>query len=174
MKLLLSALFCLVLSSCSGPAIRDYGNTTPVLDMRQFFEGKLTAHGMLQDRSGQMTRRFTASIEASWQGNTGTLLEHFIFDDGEEQDRVWTLSLGADGRLSGTAGDVIGTASGTLAGSVLQWQYSLLIPYGDGDISVALDDWLYLIDEDTLLNRTVLRKFGFRVGELTLVIRRDT
>jgi hypothetical protein len=35
---------------------------------------------------------------------------------------------------------------------------------------VSLDDWLYLVDERHLLNRTTLTKFGFRVGELTLVI----
>jgi len=33
-----------------------------------------------------------------------------------------------------------------------------------------LDDWLYLVEENHLINRTQLRKFGFRVAELTLVI----
>ena len=174
MKNLVAAACALLLTACMGPLPGDYSATTPVLDMREFFDGSLTAHGMLQNRSGLMTRRFTASIEASWSGNEGTLVEHFIFDDGEEQDRTWTLQLGEDGVITGTAGDVVGTAEGVTAGSVLNWQYQLLVPYGDSTIQVNLDDWLYLIDENTLLNRTTLTKFGFRVGELTLVISKDS
>ena len=46
------------------------------------------------------------------------------------------------------------------------------VPRGDGTIDVAIDDRMYLIDEQTLLNESILTKFGLRVGELTLVIRR--
>ena len=128
------------------------------------------AYGILQDRSGKVTRKFTASIEASWSGEQGTLVEHFVFDDGEEQDRTWTLNHLGDNRYTGTAGDVIGTASGEIAGSAFNWTYQLDVPWGDSSIVLNLDDWLYLVEENHLINRTQLRKFGFRVAELTLVI----
>ena len=35
-----------------------------------------------------------------------------------------------------------------------------------------MDDWMYLVDEDTLLNRTVLSKFGFRAAEISIAFRR--
>lgn len=161
---------CLLLCGCGSIPVQDYAATTPALDLRRFFNGELRAYGMLQDRSGKMTRRFTATISGSWNGDTGTLVEHFVFDDGEEQDRTWTLQHLGNGRYSGTAGDVVGTANGATGGSVFSWRYQLNVPWRDGSIVVNLDDWLYLIDEGHLLNRTTLRKFGFRVGELTLVI----
>jgi len=53
---------------------------------------------------------------------------------------------------------------------VFQWQYSLNVPWRSNTLEVNLNDWLYLVDAQHLLNKTTLTKFGFRVGELTLVI----
>ncbi len=164
------ALVLLLLGACSQVNIDNYSPTKPALDLRSFLQGDLTAHGMLQDRSGRMTRRFVASMHASWSGETGTLVEHFRFDDGEEQDRTWILQHHGNGRYTGTAGDVVGEAAGSTAGSVFQWQYQLLVPWNDGQLAVSLDDWLYLIDENHLINVTRLSKFGFKVGQLTLMI----
>ena len=87
------------------------------------------AYGMLQDRSGKVLRRFTVVIRASWAGDTGTLDEDFVWSDGERQKRVWTLRRLGDGRYSGTAGDVVGTASGEVSGNALRWRYTMAIPF---------------------------------------------
>ncbi len=174
MKIFIRSIFFIVsilsLVACSSQRFDDYSSTSPALDLKEFFDGALVAYGMLQNRSGQMTRRFVATIEASWDGDEGTLVEEFQFDDGEIQYRTWTLTDKGNGRYEGTASDVDGLAAGSIVGSVFQWQYALVVPYGDGTINVNLDDWLYLIDEDHLINKTKMTKFGFRVGELTLVI----
>ena len=169
MKIATLLLVCL-LSACGAVSVDEYVETRPALDLRTFLDGELRAYGMLQDRGGRMTRRFTATLQGSWNGEQGTLVEHFVFDDGEEQDRTWQLRHLGGGRYEGTAGDVIGLAAGKTSGSVFQWNYELDVPWRDGSISVTLDDWLYLVDERHLLNRTELSKFGFRVGELTLLI----
>lgn len=163
----------LLLSACSGTNIDTYSSTQPALDLRTFLQGDLMAYGMLQDRSGRMTRRFVATLQASWVGETGTLVEQFHFDDGEVQDRTWTITHLGNGQYIGTAGDVVGEAQGKIAGSVFQWQYQLDVPWNDGSIVVNLDDWLYLIDDRHVINKTTLTKFGFRVGELTLVIEKQ-
>jgi hypothetical protein len=167
---LLRALVLALLTSCSNVDVSDYSSSEPKLDLREFFNGELRAYGLLQDRAGKMTRRFSATLQGSWQGEQGTLVEHFIFDDGSEQDRTWHLQHLGNGQYQGTADDVIGTAIGNIGGSVLQWEYQLLVPWRDTQLAVTLDDWLYLIDQQHLLNKTELRKFGLRVGELTLVI----
>ena len=163
-------LFCFLLLSCSSQNLDQYSTTSPALDLKEFFNGELVAYGMLQNRSGVMTRRFTATIDASWQGDQGTLVEEFLFDDGEIQYRTWTLTDLGNNNYQGVASDVVGEAAGSIVGSVFQWQYQLDVPYGDDSIVLSLDDWLYLIDENHLINKTKLTKFGFRVGELTLVI----
>ena len=46
------------------------------------------------------------------------------------------------------------------------------MPWRDGSIDLRIDDRMYLVDEQTLINESVMYKFGFRVGEILLVIRR--
>ena len=50
--------------------------------------------------------------------------------------------------------------------------YVLRVPYKDGTIDVRIDDRMYLVTPDTLINESVMRKFGFRVGEILLSIER--
>lgn len=166
-------LVSILLLSCSSQNLDNYAATNPALDLKEFFNGELLAYGMLENRSGVMTRRFTATIDASWEGDEGTLVEEFLFDDGEIQYRTWTLTDLGNNNYEGVASDVVGVAEGSIIGSVFQWQYQLNVPYGDDSIVLNLDDWLYLIDENHLINKTKLTKFGFRVGELTLVIEKN-
>lgn len=169
-RLALTVVLALLISGCSRVSIQSYEDTTPKLDLRTFFNGTLHAHGILQNRKGMVTRKFSADIEARWEGNTGYLDEVFYFDDGETETRNWVLTLHEDGRVSGTAGDVVGEAEGQLAGAALHWTYTLEVPYKGDTLNVYIDDWLYLVNENRLLNKSLLKKFGFRVGELTLVI----
>ena len=37
---------------------------------------------------------------------------------------------------------------------------------------VNFDDWMYLQEDGVLLNRSLMKKFGFRMGEVTLFFRR--
>jgi Protein of unknown function (DUF3833) len=39
----------------------------------------------------------------------------------------------------------------------------------DGKVyNVDFDDWMYLIDDKVMLNKSEMSKFGFRLGEVTL------
>lgn len=161
-----------IAAGCAGPKTSDYHAEHPAFDPRQFFDGTLDGWGMFQDRSGKVLRRFTVVIRASWAGDTGTLDEDFLWSDGERQKRVWTLHRHADGSYSGTAGDVIGTASGEVSGNALRWRYTMAIPV-DGTVRhFDFDDWMFLIDDRVLLNRAVMSKLGIRVGDVTLSLAR--
>ncbi len=170
--LTITLLVVLNMTSCSQATIQDYEGTTPELQLESFFDGNLRAFGILQNRSGKVTRKFSADILASWENNVGTLDETFYFDDGEESKRIWKLTALGNGKYTGTAGDVVGEAKGTVVGSAFNWHYTLSIPYKGKTIDVRLNDWLYLVNENKLINRTKLTKFGFEVGQLTLVIER--
>ncbi len=158
-----------LLASCSQ-SVLEYQNETPALSLNQFFTGSAKAYGVLHDWRGKQSLRFTADLCGEWSDNRGDLYEVFYFSDGRVEQRHWQLQQFADGRVTGTAGDVEGEAKGQLAGNTLYWQYVLQIPY-DGDVmAVTVKDWLYLIDEQNLINRTTMHKFGIEVAELTLSI----
>lgn len=162
----------LALAGCAAPSVQDYAAEKPVLDLQRYFNGDVTAHGMFSDRSGKVVRRFTVLMKCSWVGDDGTLDETFSYSDGKTERRVWRLRKEANGRYTGTAGDVVGTANGQVAGNAFQWNYTLNLPVNDKVYDVQFDDWMYLMDERVMLNRAVMSKFGIRLGEVTLAFQK--
>ena len=158
----------LTLVGCASQDIRQYASEKPTLDLAQYFNGKIMAHGIFQDRSGQIVKRFTVVMDCSWKGNEGVLDEAFTYSDGTTQRRIWRLTKHAEGRYTGTADDVVGTANGQTRGNAFRWNYTLALPVDGKVYNVALDDWMYLIDDRVMLNRATMSKFGVRLGEITL------
>ncbi|MGB0662880.1 MAG: DUF3833 domain-containing protein [Pontibacterium sp.] len=165
---LVVAACALFISACSVNP-EDYAGQTPALELPQFFNGPLKAYGVVEGPTGKVTRRFTAHLEGRWQGDQGVLDEHFVFDDGEESYRCWRITKDGN-RYIGTAGDVVGQASGEVVGNSLNWQYYLTVPVDGEPWTFYLDDWLHLITEDHLINRTAMKKWGVTVAELSLYI----
>ncbi|WOJ95634.1 DUF3833 domain-containing protein [Congregibacter brevis] len=161
-----------LLAACGSISVDDYAGTEPEFKPQSFFDGPLIARGVLKDRSGLVIRRFSADIKAYWTDGVGTLEEDFVFDDGEESRRVWTLTPSNDGGFIATAGDVVGKGRASVAGNAMFLDYVLRVPYGDGSIDLSIDDRMYLLTPNVLINESQMRKFGFRVGEIVLTIER--
>lgn len=161
----------LSISGCSSVSIETYRNNLPVINVKSFFNGKLSAHGIVKNRSGKVIRYFNATIKAYWtpEGN-GILDENFIFDDGEQQRRVWTLKPLQNGKYLATAGDVVGDSILDTSGNALFLKYTLTIPYKEKPMNVRVDDRMYLLNDTTLINESIMTKFGFEVAYVTLVI----
>jgi len=170
-KSALVGMAALGLAACATIDVAQYANEKPSLDLAQYFTGTVDGWGMFQDRSGTVVKRFYVRIDCTWKGNEGTLDEHFEYIDGTTQNRVWKLTKDGN-RYTGTASDVVGTAQGTAAGNALHWNYVLALPVDGKTWNMDMDDWMYLIDDRTMLNRTTMSKFGFRVGEVTLSFRK--
>ncbi|MCV2370332.1 DUF3833 domain-containing protein [Roseateles oligotrophus] len=158
----------LLLAGCAAPSPADYAQERPKLELRQYFDGPLLAHGIFTDRSGQVKRRFTVQLNGKWQGDTGVLEEDFDYSDGSKERRVWTIKDLGNGRYSGTAADVLGAAQGEAAGNALRWSYTLKLPVDGKVYEVDFDDWMYLIDDKVMLNKARMSKFGIELGNVTL------
>ena len=156
------------LAGCAGPQIAQYASEKPVLDLRQYFNGTLDAYGVFTDRSGQVVRRFTVVMRCTWNGDEGVLDEDFVYSDGSTQKRIWRLKHLGNGRYTGTADDVVGTAQGEARGNAFRWGYTLALPV-DGKVwNVEFDDWMYLMNDHVMLNKASMSKFGIHLGEVTL------
>jgi hypothetical protein len=166
----LIGIFGIALSACSSVSVEDYAANNPQMVVEEFFNGKLLAHGIVKDRDGRVIRYFSATIDASWRDGIGTLDESFVFDDGEQQKRMWTLKPSADNHYIATAGDVIGEGKMKIAGNSVFLDYVLRVPYDGDSIDLRIDDRMYLVSERVLLNESIMTKWGFEVGSLMLVI----
>ncbi len=169
MKIIMLPAILLLLTGCSQ-SLDDYRQMQPSLTLPGFFSGSAQAFGVLQNWRGQQTLHFSAELCGQWQGNKGDLYEIFRYSDGRTDKRHWQLQVAADGAVTGAAADVVGPASGRIAGNTLYWEYVLRIPQADGAVDVTVKDWLYLVTPQQLVNRSTLHKYGLNVGELTLSI----
>ncbi|MCW8907381.1 MAG: DUF3833 domain-containing protein [Sedimenticola sp.] len=160
------------LAGCAGVDVTDYRAEQPELKLESYFNGKLDAWGMFQKRNGEVVKRFRVEIDARWEGDKGVLDEQFRYSDGTTQRRVWHLVKIGEERYLGEAEDVVGVAEGEVSGNALHWTYTLKLPVDGKVYEVTFDDWMYLQEDGVMINRSVMTKFGFRLGEVILFFRK--
>ncbi len=150
----------------------DYAAMEPRVDIRKHLSGPIRCEGVIYGPMGRVTSRFTADMEGRWDGNRGILAEHFVYDSGTKQDREWRLTLGNDGRVTAEADDLVGTGTGQQDGAALHLNYTIRLPESAGGHALQVTDWMYLVDDKTIVNRSQFRKFGIKVAELVATMRR--
>ena len=172
--LLIISLF--LITSCSkniSMKPEDFKNKEPRLIIEEYLSGNIKAWGVLQNRSGKVTRQFSADLNGTWDGKELILKEKFIWDDGEIQDREWKINKIDEHNYEGTAGDVVGKAIGYSYGPAFKFEYVLLVPVKGRELKITFDDWIFKQDERVAINRATMTKFGFKVAELTVVFVKD-
>jgi Protein of unknown function (DUF3833) len=164
----------MLLSACSTPQkLDDYADMKPQVDLKTYFNGPIKAWGIIQEPSGKVVSRFDVIMHGAWQGDVGTLKEQFTYYDGTKQERVWTITKLANGKYEGSASDIIDKASGETKGNAVRWAYEMNVPVKGDTYRIQFDDWMWLMNDGVMINRSYLKKFGFTVAELTLFMQKQ-
>ena len=173
-NLLLVFITTILLTGCASMKIEDFNNTKPEFIPQEYFNGKLRAYGIVKDRSGKIIRSFKGEMIGSWDKNgIGTLDEFFVYDDGEEMKRVWTLKPTGEKKFIATADDIVGESPMIANGNTVMIDYLMRTPYKSSTIDLSVQDWLHLQDDGVIINHSKLKKFGFIVGEIVITIIKD-
>ena len=159
---------CLFITGCSSMKPEDFVNAEPKLDLFDYFEGQTQAWGIFEDRFGTVRRQFQVDINGTIDGNLLTLDERFEYNDGEQDQRIWTIRQNSENRYEGRAADVVGTATGIAEGNALNWAYDMDLKVGDSTYRVRFDDWMFLQKGGVLINRAQVSKWGINIGEVSL------
>jgi len=157
--------------SFSAQKPEDYADTAPAFDLRRHMAGPLTSEGVIFGPTGKVAGRFTARMDGQWEGASGTLTEHFSYASGTSQTRQWHLQMGNDNRFTATADDVIGQAEGVMSGATVRMTYRLKLEEDAGGHVLNVTDWLYLMEDGSIMNKSEMRKFGIKVAELIATMR---
>ena len=160
-------------NGCAGDPLDYYKDTAPKADIKEYFNGPVKAWGIVQDWRGRVTRRFDVTMVGKWDGDVGTLTEHFDYYNGKKQERVWTIKKLSDGNYEGTASDIIDKATGKTEGSAVRWNYVMDLPVDDTTYRISFDDWMWVMNDGVLINRSYLKKFGITVSELTIFMQKQ-
>jgi hypothetical protein len=175
MKILLTLFIAILLTNCSSKEMKpiDFKDQKPRLIIEDYLSGNVKAWGILQNRSGKVTRQFSAELNGKWDGSRLTLDETFNWSDGEVQKRQWQINKIDEHNYEGTAGDVVGIAKGYSYGPAFKFEYVLLVPVKGREIKITFDDWIFKQDDKVAINRATMTKFGIKVAELTVFFQKN-
>ena len=148
-------------------------NDTAPFDLLTWLEGHTHAQGYVEDRRGRLRRRFTVDLFGQADGNTLSLHEQFLFDDGERQERTWILTRGSDRSFTGRAGDSASDAVGRCEEGVAYLSSDLTIPVGGRAITLRFEDAFYQAGPRLVLNRSTMSKWGVRLGQILIQFHKD-
>lgn len=173
MRILILCLFAVLAACTAKPSFDDPALSDRRLNLEEFFDGDLIAHGQFQDILGTVRRSFVVRIAGDWDGTRLRLVEDFTYEDGSTEQRIWTLTKTGPDSWTGTAPGVIGTATGVEQDNRFNWQYEidLPVPAADGTVEtirVTFDDWMWLLSDDRLLNRAYIKRFGVDIGDVII------
>ncbi|MBK1634319.1 DUF3833 domain-containing protein [Rhodovulum adriaticum] len=149
----------------------DYAGKGPEFDLPRHLNGPILCEGVIYGPTGRVTSRFVADMEARWDGNTGVMTEEFRYDSGATQSRSWTFKLGNDGAITAEAPDLVGSGHGMQKGSGVHLRYRIRLPEDSGGHVLDAIDWMYLMENGAIMNRSQFRKFGIPVAELVATMR---
>jgi Protein of unknown function (DUF3833) len=146
--------------------------TVPLaLRLEQFLLGASSAVGMFEDRFGAVRRRMAITLDGRMDGATLVLDEHFTFDDGERERRVWRITPQGDAGYVATADDMIGVARGQATANGVAWSYRFSLRIGARRLKVRFHETFTLVSPDVMINRARVTKFGIQIGATTIVFK---
>jgi len=162
------------LTGCSSMKPEDFEGREPRFVLEEYFAGNTRAWGIFQDRFGTVRRQFTVDIEGTWDGRTLTLVEDFVYDDGQTERRTWVIEKIDEHTYEGRSEDgVIGTALMKSYGNAVNFAYDFDLKMQNRTLRVRFEDWMFLQDDGVMINRAAVSKFGIGLGSATIAFRRQ-
>lgn len=165
----------LLLTGCAAPLRPEaFAATAPAFDPVAFWTGHTASWGVVENRDGAPTAIITTTTDGTAEGAGGLHMIQHVMHDGKESVRDWHIRRLGDGQFEATANDVVGTVRGSPSGRTLHWSWTLAGKPGNPLFNVTMEQWMYLADNGTLLNRTIITKLGVRLAEVSeQFVRRD-
>ena len=136
-----------------------------------YFSGKTSAVGSFSAING-VKRKFTVDLQGKWNGKTLTLVEDFVYDNGERDRKTWRFDKIAEDKYRGTREDVIGEALVTMRGGTARFSYLVDLDATGRSNRVRFYDTMRLQDDGTVLNKALVTKFGLPVALTRVEFRR--
>jgi hypothetical protein len=154
-------------------AARQQAPVPHKLVLEEFFRGPLVAEGEFVNSRDNTRREVKVRMHGSWDGSVLTLVEDFVFSDGEKDRKTWRFTRTGEGRYLGTREDVIGQALVTQDGNDVLLAYTATVrTKSGGSYPIRFADRLTLTGPRQVLNTAALSYLFFDVGQVHLTIRR--
>lgn len=140
----------------------------PPFDPVRFFTGHVTSWGVLETPFGAPSSVVLTDCVGRADGPDGlNMTQTLRVGDDPPQTRVWHMRRIAPGQFEATANDMVGTSNGQASGRAFHWRWTLALQPGNSVKNVTMEQWWYLQDDGSMMNRTLIGKASVIVAEVS-------
>ena len=167
LKFFFFAIVCLSIISCSTLKPTAFNKSIVKADPVKFFVGHTDSYGVSESRNGNPISQITTQTDGVLKDGVVCIEQDLHPGNGKKNHRSWQLKQIDEHHLEATANDIEGTARGELNGNYFTWTFRLKVNRGLIK-HVKMSQHMYLMtDGQTMIIRSVIRKFGIIVQEIT-------
>jgi hypothetical protein len=172
--LILAVVILFALSSCSTLKPESFVASQPILDPVKFFGGHTHSAGVLEGSNGKPSDRITTKTTGVFANGILTVEQDLFPGKRKQNHRSFTIKFIDEHHVEGTGSDISGTAYGKLYGNYFTWSFRLKISDKGLVQHVNMTQYMLLMpDGKTLIIRSVIRKFGIIVKQITEQFTKD-
>lgn len=136
------------------------------------FRGRTIGTGVFRVPITGLERRFKAYLTGTVRGKTLTIVEDFVFEDGETDRLTWRFTRTGSNTWAGRREDTVGLAQVTETGSEIRLEYTADAKSGGGTTRLGFADVIYRRADGVVVNEAVITRLGVPVGSVTFELRR--
>lgn len=140
--------------------------------LEEFFLGKTSGRGYFKSWVAGVHRPFSVKTRGTMRGDTLTLVEDFVYDDGERDRKTWKFTRTGYNTFEGTREDVVGKAKIKIYEDRITLKYLVDIPNNGKKTRVRFSDILSRQVDGTIRNVANVYKFGIKIGRVDLTFKR--
>ena len=167
-------LLLFVLAGCSTLKSEHFSSGAPVVDPVKFFGGHTHSTGVLEARNGKPSDRITTKTTGVYKNGILSIEQDLFSEKRKQNHRSFKIKLTDAHHLEATGSGMAGTVHGELYGNYFTWRFRLRIADKGLVQHVNMTQLMYLMpDGKTLIIRSVIRKFGIIVEEITEQFHQD-
>lgn len=173
-KIILPLACCVLAASCASlkPTSFKYGKAK--LDPVAFFGGNTSSYGVMESRTGKPSMGISTHTKGAVKDGIVYIEQDLLPENGKPNHRSWQLKQIDANHVEATASDISGKATGELYGNYFTWTFRLKLQNRGLIKHVRMSQYMYLMpDGETLMIRSVIRKFGLIVTEISEVFEKE-
>jgi hypothetical protein len=171
----LLSLAALPLAACASAPMPP-ATEGPPITLVSAFRGRTTGRGHFRVWLTGDERRFTARLNGRVAGAEGartlTVVEDFVFDDGQQDRLTWVFREQGPGRWTGRREDTVGEATVIEENGRIRLSYTADFRSPSGVNRLGFQDILYAAPDGSIINDAVVSRAGIPVASVRFVIRR--
>ena len=153
------------LAGCARVPTTPQGPLAPITLDAAFARRAVGAGVFRVDLTGS-ERRFRARLDGRLRGDRLTVVEDFLYDDGEENRLTWVFDRAGPGRWTGRREDTVGTAEVIETGTDVRLSYIADFRVSGTVTRLGFEDVIYFGPDGRVINDAIVSRWGLPVARV--------